>query len=314
MDTAKGVWRTGLIAVLMVALVALVCHAQWLPKMRPKGQKKAGPPPGSPAGKARKAGFTAAKSQKSGPLSTAKVTVQGLRVVREGYGGDEWGNTELKPLNAHEKGTTLAFLVVMPNGGLIDLDEDASKVNAFTDNTGKNLLEKRQFGEPGFGDFLEISEDGKACMIDIEGGGIPSKGAMGIKASGTLAFKTATQKKDFMQKDVPFIVGSKINAGFVSFEIAEVGKPEWGDAQLEINLKTQQDISAVAEIKFLDATGQEIESNLSSWGSMGFGNRMTYQQSYTLAEKVNGGTILVSIWTDMKTQTIPFNINTGLGL
>ena len=254
---------------------------------------------------------TAAKMPTAAPKEIT-VEVRGLNVIGEGYGKDENGMAELNVPNG-QSGTALTLLIMSPSGGLIAFDKDASKLSAFADNKGTSLLEKRRFGQSGFGGFPKISKDGKACMLEIQGGALPSKDATGLVASGTLVFKTGTTKKEYTQKDVPLTIGSKITVGAMSFEITKIGKPDWGDEPLEIELKTKQDISTMAGIKFLDAAGKEIESDLSSWGNMGFGGMMTYKRSYKLGKMVNKATIVVSVWTDMKTQTVPLNVNTSIG-
>ncbi len=241
-------------------------------------------------------------------IAKATVQVGGIRIVGAGYGGEE--NDELRAFN-WQQGTTLAILVSVPQGGLIEFDDDASTVNKFVDDKGTDLKPAKGRWQRGvFGGFTRVSKDGKAAMIEIGGGAVPVAGAKEIHVSGTLVFKAGSKKETFTHKDVPVKIGSKISAGKVAFEVSKMGKPEWGDAAFEITLRTEQPITEIAGIAFMDARGNVIESDQAgkSWG--GKASTLTYN----LAQKVDTVTVAITFRMDLREEKVPFDVKAGVGL
>ncbi len=256
----------------------------------------------------------------AGILSAAGVSVQvrGLRIVGPGMGKD---NQELRPFNWTE-GTDLAVLVVKPGGGLISFDDDKSTLKAFIDNKGTNLLEKKKsgsgssfsFGRAGFEHSPSFSKDRTACLIEIQGKRVPAKGATAIMATGTLVFNCGSKTKTFTQKDLSFKKGTKVKAGPVQFTIKEVGKPQWGDAAMAVTFEAKQDISAIKEISFLDAQGKKIPAERGGSSTTRFGGSVTIEKAYNFKTKREGATVVITCWTDMKAVSVPFKIQTSVGL
>ena len=251
-----------------------------------------------------------------GAAAKPTVEVRGVRVVGKGYGKGKYGSQELSPFN-WTTGVQIAVLVRHPGGGLLELDRTACKLKKFTDDKGTDLLKASKasaFGARGFGMGSKISEDGKACMAELVSGGIPAKGAKEIVASGTMVFKSATKKKTFTHKNVAIKRGSKVKAGAITFEITKASKPQWGDAALEITLKTNTDISSIATIKFRDATGKEIPSQGAGGSTMKMGDRVTIEKGFQFKKKVTVATVAIDYWMDMKTLKVPFDVKATIGL
>ena len=246
-------------------------------------------------------------AEAAGP--NARVEARGVRVVGPAY-GDEMGG--LRAFN-WSQGVSLAVLVEMPEGGLIAFDDDKSKLVALTDDKGASLLKGEEFHE-GFGMMTSISDDGKACLVEINGQGLPGKDASRIRAAGTMVFRCGSTKKTFQDANVAVKVGAKVNAGAVPFEITEVGKPDWGDEPLQIKLTTHQEIPEIAEIKFLDNAGREIESSQAGTMTTTMFNKVTVERYFNLSRKTDSLAVAITYWTDMKTVSVPFSVEAGLGL
>ena len=243
-------------------------------------------------------------------LAQPKVEVRGLRIVGDGYSKSMSG---ARPFN-WTKGVSLAVLVTMPEGGLIAFDKNAGKVNAFVDDKGTNLLPGKRFGRPGFGMMSSITKDGKACMVELDGGTLPAKGAGEVRASGTMVFKTGTKKKTFKQADVPVKKGAAVKAGPIPFTIKSAGKPQWGNQPLQITFNTKQKLDRIAEWKFYDADGKEIKSSHGGTSTMSMLGMTNIDRSVNLAKKVDKVTIAITYWTDMKTVSVPFDVKVSMGL
>jgi len=238
------------------------------------------------------------------------VEVRGLRIVGKGHGEMMTG---VRAFNWHE-GSTLALLVLIPDGGIIALDSKTSKLDKFVDNKGTNLLVgESRWGQAGIESRPSITKDGKACMVELSGKSVPAKGATHILASGTLVFNCASKKKTVQHKNVALKKGTKI-ASAIPFTIDKVGKPDWGDAPLQVTLEAKQDLTNVAEIKFFDAQGKEIESRQSSSSRMRMGPLVTVKRSFTLKKKVDVATIAITYWMDMRIVKLPFNVKTSVGM
>ncbi len=243
------------------------------------------------------------------------VEVRGLRIVGKGYGKTKYG-PELRAFN-WSPGVAIAVFVKSPEGGLLELDRKASTLKKLADDKGTDLLKASKssaFGQRGFGMSTNISKDGKACMLELVSKAVPAKGATEIVASGTMIFKCATTKKTFTDKNVALEAGSKIEAGAIPFEITKAGKPKWGDAPLEITLKTNTEMSRIAAIKFFDAAGKEIPSKSAGGSTMRMGDQVTIEKNFRLEKRAATATVSIVYWTDMKKLEVPFDIKATLGL
>lgn len=241
--------------------------------------------------------------------TVATVRAHGLRVVAKAY-GDEWRG--LRAFN-WSPGTAVALLVHHPQGGIIDMDEDASELKVLKDDKGTNLLAGAGFGDSGF-EFTDTAEDSKALLTHVKGPGVPAKGATEITAQGTIVLLAATAQEKVENKDTALKVGTKVKGGPVQYEISKAGKPEWGDGQLEVTLKATADDSAIKSIEFFDAAGKELEVQDGGKSTMRMMGDVTIERSYLFKIKAASATIRVTYWKDMQKVAVPFDVTTGLGL
>lgn len=238
-----------------------------------------------------------------------KVQVRGLRIVGEGYGGEQG----LQPFSS-APGVSLALLVTTSDGGLIEVDNDASKVEQLVDDKGTNLLTEPKYSMAGFSHMADVSPDGKAIMTEISGGTPPAKGASSVRAVGAIAIRTAREKKSHKAENVAVKLDEKVAAGPITFAIKSIGRPDWGDKPLRISLEANQDLGSVAGVRFLDAAGKEIEADQAGSMRMAFGDSIQETRDFDLAQKVDQVTVEVTCWTDMKTVTVPFDVTVKPGL
>jgi hypothetical protein len=220
------------------------------------------------------------------------------------------------PFNTFSQGTALALLVESATS-MIKFDEEASKIDSFTDDKGNDLLVKAKgsFQNVGFGSFPKISEDGRSALLEISGGGVPAPGSSTVNAKGTLVFQMASQKKAI--KSAPFELkkGTPVKVGDIELKVQSAGKPSFGEDALEVEFQTgDKAVTMLAGVKFYDAAGKELESQGAGSSSMGFGNKYTYGRSYSLKEAVKGKVVLeFEVWTDLKEAKLPFSIAAGVG-
>jgi hypothetical protein len=235
------------------------------------------------------------------------VEVRGIRLVGEAY-GDEWRG--LRAFN-WSPGTSLALLVQLPDGGIIDLDEENSEIEKMVDDKGTDLLEGGRFGNTGFS-FSNVAEDSSAVMTTLKGPQVPAEGAVSITASGTLVLQTASKQNTERSEDMALEKGAKPEPGPYKWEVVEV-KPADGQDGFMFTLRTNQDLGAVKEIVFEDPDGNKLEvQSRGMWSMQGTERRV--DSHYYVKEKPEKFRMKVTFWVDMKATKVPFDVTTGLGL
>lgn len=227
-----------------------------------------------------------------------------------GYGED---GEELRPFN-WTRGTTVALLAHVSAGGLLYLDEDASEITSFTDEKGTDLLKGDSNSRPDFG-WPKVSEDGKACALEITSSVLPAKGATELRAEGTLVLVRATKKETHTVTGVALAKGTKFTVGNIQFEVTKAEDKSWPDIALDIKLKTDADLSAVAAIRFLDANKNEVP-----WKHLGSAmmttpdGKTTSEIEFGLTQKREIVDIAVDVWLDPTQYQVPFKVKATLGL
>lgn len=251
-----------------------------------------------------------------GAVSKTTIESRGIRIVGAGEGTDF--NDSVRPFNWHE-GTSVALLIRRPEGNIIDIDRDASKVTRFVDSAGTDLLKKeKKEGKSAlfnmhntFGMMPQIKKDGRAAMIELGAPRIPVKGATGLEAVGSLKLVCASTKKVFKQA-IDLKVGTKVSVGPVPFEIIKIGKPQWGNAAMAVTFKATKPLDSIHEIRF-SSNGKEIETKSGGQSSMEAFGVLKIEKTINFVAKADAATIEISAWQDMKRVDVPFDLKLGLG-
>lgn len=232
-----------------------------------------------------------------------EVRVSGVQVVwdddREAFDGFGLFSTQ----------DALALGLVVDAGGpsIIEFDEDASELVALRDDLGTKLG-----GE--IGPFPKISEDGRLLRLELKSEKAPAAGASQLQAKGEAVVITGSETETLecgplkVEKDAELDFGHELE-----FRIAKVGKPDWGDAKMQIDLEIKRDIPEVATLRFYDAEGGEIESDRAGTSRMSFNNNVTVTHSFTLAQELDEVRFELDRWTDLGRIAVPFEFSIGLG-
>ena len=123
-----------------------------------------------------------------------------------------------------------------------------------------------------------------------------------------------TARKTFTHPKAALKPGTELKAGPIGFKVTKVGKPNWGDAPLQVTFEAKQDISALAEVRFLDDAGAQIKSSGGGTMSTSSFGSVNVQTSYNLAKKVDVATVEFDVWTDMHVATVPFAVTASVGV
>ena len=246
------------------------------------------------------------------------VSVAGLQVVGKGYkpGGEANKNAqELRAFNWHT-GTRVALLLTSKDKSIVNLDKDGSKVTVFGDDLGTDFTKaKGKFSRKGanFG-FPNLSEDGKALIVEIESSGVPEKGAGNLALKGELLVSVASKSEMKKSKAVEVKKGAKVVVGEHTFKVEEVGKPDWGDDPMSVSFTSSVNHKDFKGFVFYDSDGKVVESDRTSSGSMGMFGKRTYSVTFNLKKKVDQIILGLDAWTDLEVIKVPVDFKVPAGL
>jgi hypothetical protein len=255
---------------------------------------EAPPPPPAPPRPARTAGEAGVR--------VAGVMINGPTQAQFG------GQAELAFLGSTSK-TRLALEVVLPSGGIIEVDERASSLAAFTDDRGTDLAAGEGFTGP-FESMAQIAEDGRSAVVVLGSEALPAPGASLLEAEGTLVLTTATAQKTHVAENVVLEPGSAFALGSQRFEVTEVGPEEWS-GQWSFTIATDADVSAsIVSWTITDAAGRQHEAT--PWMTVSSGSLT--QQSLQCAELHGPVRLEARMWSNARRVQVPFAVTAGLGL
>lgn len=236
----------------------------------------------------------------------AEVRVVGLMVngeTREELGGEP----QLAFLGAQAR-TRVALEVVLPSGGIIDLDRESSSLELFRDDRGTNLAEEQPLGGP-YEMLPSLAEDGRSIVTIAASNRLPATGAARIELRGSLSLITASVQKTHLSDPVELAPGAQLSAGPWSFEVTETGQAEWSD-QWSFTLQTEDDLTPVLFWHVIDSAGARSEAD--PWMSMSFNS--TRRQSLQCEQPVGPVRLELVAWDDARRVQVPFQTQVGLGL
>jgi hypothetical protein len=268
----------------------------------------------SPTNPERAAGFVHVPLTAPAPLAPRPARSAGeanVRVVGAMINGPTraqfGGQAQLAFLGAVSR-TRLALEVSLPSGGIIDVDESASELAAFSDDRGTDLAAAEGFTGP-FESMAEIAEDGRSAVVIVASEAMPAEGASRLEAKGTLVLTTASVQRTHVAERVELQPGASFVLGPHRFQVVEVGPQEWSE-QWSFTVETDSDVNAIVSWTVTDAEGREHEAT--PWMTMSTGDRT--QQSL-FCDEINGpATITVRAWDNARRVQVPFSVSSGLGL
>ncbi len=199
-------------------------------------------------------------------------------------------------------GVALAVLIRSTRKTIVAFDDDASSLDVLQDDRGKDLKTASAGAsssgpmslttwQPDFS-FPQISKDGKAVLVDLRGGGVPSAGSTRIRAQGTAVVKVGTTLETARQVNVPLRKGTKITAGPVLFTVQDVADGGAFGAAMTLTLTADQDLDAISDMTFQDASGAEIETQNAGMVSSSSMGRVSVQKQISFNKKVGSATVV----------------------
>jgi len=239
------------------------------------------------------------------------IKVAGIRIVAPALDGkpDSRGAFFSPP------GVTVTAIVQPPAGKIVSIDQFNSKLDAFNDDKGTDLLATKSedpFNKPGI-NMINVNEGGATANMDFQAAGLPAKGAAALNISGKLSAKVAAGTKQFTMESVDIKTNASFTCGDLPLKItaAGFGKAMFSnEKEFSVTFSSSGDLEGIATLEFFDAQGGKIEARKSSWG----GGMGTYFVEYVFKASLDHAKIVATCWQDLKTVEVPFSIKTGVGL
>ncbi len=250
------------------------------------------------------------------PLIAAESAIEavGLRIVGQGLGADQ---QDLRPFNWNS-GTTIALRLHYPTGGILGIDKEKSALDILIDDKGTDLTKAKPgantWNNNGIGAFPTISKDGRYILLELNGSGLPIASATSIKAQGHIQLTCASKYESETLHNIDLKEGAVIKTKKATYTISKIGKPDWGDAELQVTLKTSDDTEVIKSIIFKKAGGPAIDVQQGFTSRMGWNGNYTTEIAYNFPKKIDKVDIFIETWMDKKNIKIPFDLQVGVGI
>ena len=234
------------------------------------------------------------------PSNPPQISAAAIRVVGTGLGAN---GTELRPFN-ESPGTVVVLAIQAPRGsGIVQIDDDASTIEAVSDDKGQSLLEEGRMGP-----FPKVSEDGSAAMVEVQVRARPSAGATSVALQGSLAMMLAPGSKPVRAANVRLEANQTFKIGATTMTVGEV-KTEDESTSITFGLPRSV-LYTIRDVRVFDAKNAPIEARRT--GSGYFNEKAELMVDAKTKDKIV--TVEFEIWQNLRTVKVPFNVQAGLGV
>jgi len=247
------------------------------------------------------------------------VKVAGVMVVAEHYVAPQEKSEFMRSLsvfNSSSVGTKLALMVEYTEGTILEVEDDLNKLTKWGDDTGAEFSEgkEKKSGNRirhGLSSFGRISKDHKVALVEIGGEHLPAKGATQLIAQGEIGLKVA----GVMVVAEHYVAPQSLKKG-ATFEVGEgkytVKEVKKAGSELRVTLSCNTDPHQYAGFAFKDASGKVVKARKSGHSMMNLGLVKKTTVSIRIEEPIEEGVIEISVWKDLKTLTVPFDLKVGI--
>ncbi len=210
-------------------------------------------------------------------------------------------------------GSTLYVKILQPDKFIIHVNREGSKLMSFSDDKGTDFSKQKdkRFGQAWLYPLSKITEDGHTCIVTIRSDQLPKTDAREIAIKANIALTCGSDQKTERLGNVALKPETTFNVGSMTIKIDKVGKPGWGDAKLNVEFSTKQNLAKIKTLEFVGPDGQKIKAHGSS--SHRSGSRV-FKKSYDLDKKVDSVTLVVTSFDKVESVVVPIDIRTGIGL
>lgn len=241
----------------------------------------------------------APKPEPPKPLPPPEIQVTGLRIVGPGQGPSR---DELRAFN-WSSGTSVYIVIKMPAGaGIVEIDNRASHIESFTDDTGFDLAERSEVGS-----FPDVMADGSAAGVELRSDFRPTPAATRLNAKGTIAIAVSPGSKP-TKATMKLAQGATAKVGNDAITIDEFDESESG---VDVGFSLPRTLyQMIKDTKFFDAKGQPIEADRMG---RGYGGDTAFM-SYRFPAGTASVTMELDMWQDLRVEKVAFDVTAGIGL
>jgi hypothetical protein len=244
-------------------------------------------------------GSEVAKAQEKGT-----VEVGGLAIAKKDPNSEFGGSFAM----GRPPGLEVDMAVAIPKSHILMLDGKKSSLKLTTAKGVELPLDEYFDGKVN----SQIANDPSRAVAQIRATELPPQGTTSLKVTGELVFVIGEAPKT--EKGVLTIEqGTKIKIAGIDTEIKQVSEAFSEPYKKMFELSAKSAFNKISKITFTDA-GKEIESSSGGSGSFGFGDDVTYSQSYQVASESQELNFEVTYFSKSVEVKIPVSVEFGLGL
>lgn len=205
-------------------------------------------------------------------------------------------------VRVHDKGQTFI--------GVVDSGTNPAAVATLYDASGNPMSAESGMGG-GFGN--NISEDGHSVTIPVSSSDVPPAGSSSLQVKGTIILLAGADETT-EDAELTLTVDSTVKLGGVEAKVTSADAAGEEDS-CWFALEANKPFDTIAEFKFLDEAGKELEGQSMGGGSFGFGDEMTYQKNFSVSSKPGSKiTVRIRYFKSTEEVKVPVDLPVTLGL
>lgn len=232
------------------------------------------------------------------------VEVAGLTIAKKDPNSEFGGSFAM----GRPPGLEVDLAVAIPKSHILMLDGKKSALKLTTAKGVELPLDEYFDGNVN----SQIGNDHARAVAQIRATELPPQGTTTLKVTGELVFIIGQAPKT--EKGVLTVEqGAKIKIAGIDAEITQVSEAFSDPFKKMFELSAKSAFNKVSKVTFMDA-GKEIESSSGGSGSFGFGDDVTYSQSYQIASESKKLDLEVTYFSKAVEVKIPVSLEFGLGL
>lgn len=247
----------------------------------------------------------------AGDDAQTAVQVVGLQVVRP-LPGDKGKQS----LTGRRTGTALTIRVHRRDKHFLGIDGTLSRLETFTDDRKTKLIDDPStLLRTWLGGRTWASPDGRNCLFEIASLRTPARGARQVKLKAQVVLKCGRGPATAEQPGFRLAKDARLTVGPAPMKVTGVQR---GDQTTIFTLTTKDSTERIARIRFFDAKGKEIATQLLDKAVVGFMGDTFQDWTYCLKTdkpaRIDAVTARVEYFHKLEKLVVPVDVAVTVGL
>ena len=239
------------------------------------------------------------------------VQVVGLQVVRPLR-----GDKDKQSLTGRRTGTVLTIRAGRADRHLLGVDDKLSRLETFTDDRKTEMVdESGKLLRTWLDGRTWASPDGRDCLFEVVSMRTPASGARQLRLKASIVLKCGRDGMAVEQPNFRLAKDSRLTVGPAPMKITGVQR---GDKTTIFTLSTKSSVERIAGIRFFDADGKEIDTQLLEETVVGFMGNTFHDRTYCLKTEKPGRldavTARVEYFNKISKLVVPVDVTATVGL